>query len=175
MHTLPTCCRLVSGFLTKITQQIHSLRASGVISSHCFHAAGSETRAFRKSAGTVWTTPAESFLAMASLYTGSLTAGREADRPGLRRRGAFHDHGSLHSAFAKWSINWRNIATLIDPGTGNWAVDDECNRLFTAVTLLQLEIAPSRYPPESVLRWLADVTVPPSEPRLTYSRGRSAQ
>lgn len=53
-RTLSTCCLLVSGFLTEITQQIHSLRASGVISSHFLRSAGSESRAFRKSAGTLW-------------------------------------------------------------------------------------------------------------------------
>lgn len=46
------CCLRVSGFFTEITQQIHSLRASGVISSHFARAAGSEMRTFRKSAGT---------------------------------------------------------------------------------------------------------------------------
>ena len=63
------CCILVSGFLTEITQQIHSLRASGVMSSHIVRAEGSETRAFRRSAGRLWTTPAESFLVMPLLYT----------------------------------------------------------------------------------------------------------
>src|SRR5579859_5955068 len=53
------CCLLVSSFLTEITQQIHSLRASRVMSSHFASAAASETRAFRKSAGTVCTTPWE--------------------------------------------------------------------------------------------------------------------
>ena len=53
------CCFLVSGFLTEITQQIHSLRASGVISSHFARATESETRTFRKSAGTVCTAPDE--------------------------------------------------------------------------------------------------------------------
>ena len=54
------CCFLVSGFLTEITQQIHSLRASGVISSHFARATGSEMRTFRKSAGTLCTAPGES-------------------------------------------------------------------------------------------------------------------
>src|SRR5215467_14362845 len=59
------CCLLVSGFLTEITQQIHSLRASGVISSHFARAAESERRVFRKSAGTVCTAPLETtFLVM---------------------------------------------------------------------------------------------------------------
>src|SRR5438132_2620118 len=53
------CCLLVSGFLTEVTQQIHSLRASGVISSHLARAAGSEMRTFRKSAGTLCTAPGE--------------------------------------------------------------------------------------------------------------------
>jgi hypothetical protein len=53
------CCLRVSDFLTEITQQIHSLRASGVISSHFARAAGSEMRSFRKSAGTLCTAPPE--------------------------------------------------------------------------------------------------------------------
>jgi hypothetical protein len=59
VRTRSTCCLLVSGFLTEITQQIHSLRASGVISSHFARAAESEMRTFRKSAGTVCTAPGE--------------------------------------------------------------------------------------------------------------------
>jgi hypothetical protein len=54
------CCLLVSGFLTEITQQIHSLRASDVMSSHFASATGSEMRTFRKSAGTLCTAPGES-------------------------------------------------------------------------------------------------------------------
>ena len=53
------CCLLVSEFLTEIAQQIHSLRASGVISSHFARAAGSEMRTFRRSAGTLCTVPGE--------------------------------------------------------------------------------------------------------------------
>jgi hypothetical protein len=53
------CCFRVSGFLTEMTQQIHSLRASGVMSSHFARAIASERRAFRKSAGTRWTAPGE--------------------------------------------------------------------------------------------------------------------
>lgn len=60
---LSTCCFLVSGFLTKVTQQIHSLRARGVRPFHASRAFGEETSAFRKSAGTLCTTPvAISFL-----------------------------------------------------------------------------------------------------------------
>src|ERR1700693_2939354 len=59
------CCLLVSGFLTEITQQIHSLRASGVISSHFSRATVSEMRTFRKSGGTLCTAPGEiAFLLM---------------------------------------------------------------------------------------------------------------
>jgi hypothetical protein len=58
-RTLSTCCFLVSGFLTEMVQQIHSLRASGVISSHFARAAGSVVSAFRKSAGTLCTVPLE--------------------------------------------------------------------------------------------------------------------
>ena len=53
------CCLLVSGFLTEMTQQIHSLRASGVISSHFASAAGSEMRTLRRSAGKLCTAPPE--------------------------------------------------------------------------------------------------------------------
>ena len=59
------CCLRVSGFLTEITQQIHSLRASGVISSHFALATGSEMKTFRKSAGKLCTAPGEiAFLVM---------------------------------------------------------------------------------------------------------------
>ena len=59
------CCLLVSGFFTEVTQQIHSLRASGVISSHFSRAAESEIRTLRKSAGTACTAPGETaFLPM---------------------------------------------------------------------------------------------------------------
>jgi hypothetical protein len=49
---------LVSSFLPDVTQHIHSLRASGVMSSHTASAVGFEMRAFRKSAGSSCTTPA---------------------------------------------------------------------------------------------------------------------
>ena len=58
-QTRSMCCLRVSGFWTEITQQIHSLRASGVMSSHFARAIASEVRAFRKSAGTLCTAPAE--------------------------------------------------------------------------------------------------------------------
>jgi len=59
------CCLLVSGFLTEMTQQIHSLRASGVMSSHFARAVESEMRTSRKSAGRLCTAPREiAFLVM---------------------------------------------------------------------------------------------------------------
>ena len=58
-HTLSTCCRLVSSFLTEMVQQIHSLRASGVISSQAASAFASDAIAFRRSAGRLCTTPSE--------------------------------------------------------------------------------------------------------------------
>ena len=54
-----TCSFLVSTFFTEMVQQIHSLRASGVMSSQAASAALSEARAFRKSAGIWCTTPLE--------------------------------------------------------------------------------------------------------------------
>lgn len=60
---------LVSGFFASRTQQIHSLRASGVMSSHAARAVGEEARVFRKSAGTLCTTPSTiPFLGMKLLY-----------------------------------------------------------------------------------------------------------
>ncbi len=47
--------RLVSSFLADVTQQIHSLRAKGVISAHTSVTIGSDSIAFRKSAGILWT------------------------------------------------------------------------------------------------------------------------
>jgi hypothetical protein len=58
-HTLSTCCRLVSSFLTEMVQQIHSLRASGVMSSHTERAFASHESASRRSAGRLCTTPLE--------------------------------------------------------------------------------------------------------------------
>src|SRR5450755_3171195 len=52
---------LVSAFLADSIQDIHSLRASGVISSHAVNACGSDVSAFFKSAGTSCTTPLEIF------------------------------------------------------------------------------------------------------------------
>lgn len=47
----------VSGFLADDIQQIHSLRASGVMSSHAAFAFGEAVSAFRKSEGMLCTTP----------------------------------------------------------------------------------------------------------------------
>jgi hypothetical protein len=61
-HTLRTWSFRVSGVLTEIVQQIHSLRASGVISSHAASAFGEAMSAFFKSAGKVWTVPEDIFI-----------------------------------------------------------------------------------------------------------------
>jgi hypothetical protein len=53
------CLFLVASVLTDSTQQIHSLRAIGVMSSHVARALGLEVRALRKSAGSVCTVPPE--------------------------------------------------------------------------------------------------------------------
>lgn len=58
-HTLSTCCRLVSTFLTEMVQQIHSLRASGVMSSQAASAFASDASAFRRSAGRLCRSPPE--------------------------------------------------------------------------------------------------------------------
>lgn len=59
LTVLSTCSRRVSGFLTNSIQQIHSLRARGVKLSQAVRAVGLASRAFFKSLGKVWTTPAE--------------------------------------------------------------------------------------------------------------------
>ena len=48
---------LVSAFALEVTQQIHSLRASGVMSSQSAKTFGAEIIALRKSGGIVCTTP----------------------------------------------------------------------------------------------------------------------
>lgn len=57
--TLSRCSFLVSSLLTDSTQQIHSLRASGVISSQSERAFGDAVRFFFKSAGNLCTVPPE--------------------------------------------------------------------------------------------------------------------
>jgi hypothetical protein len=52
---------LVAAFFADSIQHIHSLRASGVISSHVASACGSDVRACFKSAGSWCTTPPEIF------------------------------------------------------------------------------------------------------------------
>src|SRR5579875_3681410 len=54
---------LVSSFLADVTQQIHSLRASGVISAHTSFTMGSDSIALRRSAGILCNAP----LAVSSL------------------------------------------------------------------------------------------------------------
>jgi hypothetical protein len=61
VHTLSTCSFLVSGLLTAVVQQIHSLRASGVRLSHAASAFESEPNASRKSTGTWCTVPLETY------------------------------------------------------------------------------------------------------------------
>ena len=70
-HTRSTCSRRFSACLTEKTQQIHSFRASGVISSHAVSALESEAKAFRKSAGRSCATPPGIFLVIRKLYTGA--------------------------------------------------------------------------------------------------------
>lgn len=51
------CSFLVSTFLTDVVQQIHSLRASGLISSHATSAFLDAARAFLKSSGSLCAVP----------------------------------------------------------------------------------------------------------------------
>jgi hypothetical protein len=67
--TRSTCSSLVFCCFTLMVQQIHSLRASGVISSHSASALGSALRALRRSSGNVCTTPlATSLVAICTSY-----------------------------------------------------------------------------------------------------------
>lgn len=61
--SMPTAMRrfLVASCLADVTQQIHSLRASGVMAVQSFRARLSAAMAFRKSAGKGCTVPPESF------------------------------------------------------------------------------------------------------------------
>ena len=61
-HALRTWSFQVSGFLTEMVQQIHSLRASGVMSFHAASAFGEVTSAFLRSAGKACTVPEETFI-----------------------------------------------------------------------------------------------------------------
>src|SRR5438093_3476262 len=76
-----------------MTQQIHSLRASGVISSHFARAAGSEMRTFRKSAGTACTAPRETALLVMdfSLYPTGVVLVRVVGKPEAIRVGPWAD------------------------------------------------------------------------------------
>src|SRR6184192_2939986 len=56
------CWLLVSAFFGQSTQQIHSLRARGVRSSHAARTFGVAIKTRLKSIGTVWTTPPETTL-----------------------------------------------------------------------------------------------------------------
>lgn len=52
----------VSGFLASSIQQINSLRASGVISSHCARMVGLAASASCRSFGALWTVPSDIFI-----------------------------------------------------------------------------------------------------------------
>ena len=67
-----TCSFLVSSLLTIVTQQIHSFLASGVMSSQAASALVSERKAFRRSSGKSWTTPAEMVFGAMSFFPGQM-------------------------------------------------------------------------------------------------------
>ena len=83
-HALLTWSPLVSGALTEMVQQIHSLRASGVMSSHAARAFCEAISAFRKSAGNVWTVPEDIFMAI--VYMRVIHLVLEADKRILTRK-----------------------------------------------------------------------------------------
>jgi hypothetical protein len=65
---------LVTSFLADVTQQIHSLRASGVIAAHRPFAAASDSMALRKSDGSLWTAPPAIALVVMRQYAVPLAA-----------------------------------------------------------------------------------------------------
>jgi len=67
------CCFLVSGFFTEVTQQIHSLRASGVIFSQVDCAFGEEISASLRSLGILCTGGLEMFFCIHEVYQKSFT------------------------------------------------------------------------------------------------------
>lgn len=95
-------CVRVSGFLADVIQQIHSLRASGVMSSHAAFAFGEAVRAFRKSIGMLCTTPfAISFFIMLML---AISMNKE-------KNGRF---ASVHPMWLAWSkfirtVDWAKV------------------------------------------------------------------
>ena len=79
-QTRSTCSRRVSDAFTDITQQIHSLRASGVRVSQVAKAFGSDRRALRRSSGRSCATPAEIVLGIRFV-----PLHHEANRSGIAR------------------------------------------------------------------------------------------
>src|SRR3989344_8461966 len=73
----------VCAFLPDVIQQIHSLRASVVMSSHTARAAGAEIRAFRKSSGIVCTTPPASFFPVITVILSNPLRRRGFNEPEL--------------------------------------------------------------------------------------------
>jgi hypothetical protein len=67
-QTLSICAFRVSGFLTEMVQQIHSLRARGVSSFHAVRTFSEDRIAVCKSVGTVCTTPPAIVLAIGIFY-----------------------------------------------------------------------------------------------------------
>lgn len=60
---------LVSSFFADVTQQIHSLRASGVMSAHTFFTIESDSIALRRSVGILCTMPvARSLVAIVVMF-----------------------------------------------------------------------------------------------------------
>src|SRR5579885_1272956 len=106
VRTRSTCCPLVSGFFTEIVQQIHSLRARGVRSSHKALASASEARVFRKSSGNSWTTPPEMSLLVLVIRLSYYTIASLARIVGAN--GVFHwpvfSRAELTTMVCTWSL-----------------------------------------------------------------------
>ena len=73
VHTRSTWFSRVSGCFTEVTQQIHSLRASGVMSSHAARASGDASSALRRSAGIGCRAPADNLFLLIDRSCGAAT------------------------------------------------------------------------------------------------------
>lgn len=121
MPTAMRRCRVASCF-GEVTQQIHSFRASGVMSIHRLDAAASRPMASRKSAGNAWTVPSWSLLeGMAvfrcAVHMTSLDAAMSGTSPVA---GSAHVAGAGQPTrrFCRWLVNnVQSAVVLVKPLT----------------------------------------------------------
>ena len=110
---------LVSAFLPDVTQQIHSLRASGVISSHAAFAVVSDISAFRKSVGTLCTAPPDIlFLVIRLFYRQAYHENVVNIKRDRRREAGGVAYAAGFAAGALESLGASGVAGVSDAGAG---------------------------------------------------------